>query len=65
MTTDLRDEIRQKALDEGFDTVGFTTADSNPLDRLALENFLSEGLHGNMDWLTKVQWSDDNPRGTP
>jgi epoxyqueuosine reductase len=65
MTTDLRDEIRQKALDEGFDTVGFTTADSNPLDRLALENFLSEGLHGNMDWLTKVQWSDDNPRGNP
>jgi epoxyqueuosine reductase len=65
MTADLRDEIRQKAFDEGFDTVGFTTADSNPRDRAALENFLHEGRHGHMDWMSKVQWSDDNPRGNP
>ena len=46
MTTDPTHEIRQKALDIGFDAVGITSAQANPRDGEALSAFLKQGRHG-------------------
>ena len=64
-TSDIRADIREQARVEGFDRVGFASAEADPKDRAALGEFLNNGWHGDMDWLAGVSWSDDNPRGTP
>ena len=56
---DLKESIRDKALAEGFDTVGFTSADAAPKDREVLARFVKSGWHGDMDWLAR----DDGRRG--
>ena len=45
--------IRDKALEEGFDVVGFADANitNTPGERLA--KFIEYGAHGDMDWLAK------------
>ncbi len=57
--------IRDLARREGFDTVGFASAEADPRDADALTQFLEMGRHGDMDWLARVKWSDENPRGNP
>jgi epoxyqueuosine reductase len=51
--TDLRVEIRQQALAQGFDAVGFAPADLAPRIRDDLAQFLAEGRHGEMGWLVE------------
>lgn len=50
--TDLKELIRQQALAEGFDAVGFTTADRIGPDLAArLDEFMALQRHGEMRWL--------------
>ena len=46
-------ELRQEARAVGFDAVGVTGADMIPEAGARLEQFLSMGRHGDMDWLVE------------
>lgn len=49
---DLKARIRQRALDEGFDAVGFTSADRiGPELAARLDEFMALQRHGEMRWL--------------
>lgn len=48
---DLRAEIHRKALELGFDAVGFTRAHLAADVRARLMHFLAEGRHGSMGWM--------------
>lgn len=48
---DPRTQIRDKALQIGFDAVGFCQAALGPEARHRLNQFLQEGRHGDMGWL--------------
>ncbi len=59
--------IRAKAMDIGFDCVGISSADGDPLQEQALRSFLKQGRHGDMSWMAgtanrrvspKALWSD-------
>ncbi len=65
LTGDIRAEIREMALAENFDVVGFASAQASANDRAALAAFVKNGWHGDMKWLAGVKWSTDNPRGNP
>ncbi|MAH84768.1 MAG: tRNA epoxyqueuosine(34) reductase QueG [Rhodospirillaceae bacterium TMED8] len=60
-----REAIRQHALNQGFDAVGFTSAHSDPKDHAALAKFLKKNWHGDMSWMAEVGYSNVNPRGKP
>src|SRR3954469_13806634 len=47
----IRDAIRAKALELGFDAVGFAKAALAPEARENLQAFIAQGLHGEMDWM--------------
>jgi epoxyqueuosine reductase len=47
----LRDAIRSKALELGFDAVGFAKAALASEARENLQAFIAQGLHGEMDWM--------------
>jgi epoxyqueuosine reductase len=47
----IRDAIRAKALELGFDAVGFAKAELAPEAQENLKAFIAEGLHGEMDWM--------------
>jgi epoxyqueuosine reductase len=47
----LRDTIRDRALSEGFDAVGFAPADFGREAGVRLGEFLSAGYHGDMGWM--------------
>ncbi|MGY8990780.1 MAG: tRNA epoxyqueuosine(34) reductase QueG [Rhodospirillales bacterium] len=51
--TNAKDTIRDKALELGFDVVGFTSAIAEPQDAKALSRFLKQGYQGEMDWLAR------------
>ena len=52
-TPTLKDRIRKEAKRMGFDRVGFARA--GPCrDRERLENWLSEGRHGEMKWMERA-----------
>jgi epoxyqueuosine reductase len=62
-----RDAIRSKALELGFDAVGFAKAELASEARDNLQAFIAQGLHGEMDWMPakadrrgdpKVLWPD-------
>jgi len=44
-------EIRDKALEEGFDVVGFADANITDTSGERLAKFIEHGAHGDMDWL--------------
>ena len=48
---DIKIELRQRLLAEGFDTVGFTTPDAVKAAGGRLERFLANGWHGDMAWM--------------
>lgn len=51
-SADLKELIRQRALAEGFDAVGFTTADRiGPELAARLDEFMALKRHGSMQWL--------------
>jgi epoxyqueuosine reductase len=47
----IQDSIRSKALELGFDAVGFAKAALAPEARDNLQAFIAQGLHGEMDWM--------------
>lgn len=49
--TNIRERIRDKALDMGFDSVAFTRADLPPEVENRLAEFLKAGRHGDMAWM--------------
>ncbi|MFT8675886.1 MAG: tRNA epoxyqueuosine(34) reductase QueG [Acetobacter sp.] len=51
--TRLTEKIRDKALDLGFDAVGFCPAHLGPDTRARLQDFLASGFHGDMGWLAE------------
>lgn len=58
---DIKNLIREKALALGFDSIGFTGAETDPKDIAALSKFVHADYHGDMDWLAR----DDGRRGKP
>lgn len=48
---DLKNSIREKALDTGFDVVGFTDAVTDPRLENDLKTYLGESSHGSMSWM--------------
>jgi epoxyqueuosine reductase len=50
-TKNLKDAIRARALDEGFDIVGFAEAALPENAALGLAEFLAAGSHGDMEWM--------------
>ncbi|MEO3470541.1 tRNA epoxyqueuosine(34) reductase QueG [Roseomonas sp. CAU 1739] len=59
---DLRADIHRKALDLGFDAVGFTRAHLAPDIRARLMRFLAEGRHGSMGWMEDRAEQRAHPR---
>jgi len=51
--SDPRDWIRARTRDEGFEIVRFARAEGAPEARENLEQFLTAGSHGGMDWLAR------------
>ena len=56
---DIKSRIRQRAMNEGFDEIGFASAMADKKDREGLANFIKKGRHGEMEWLAR----DDKRRG--
>lgn len=48
-----KQSIRNKALEIGFDVVGFAPATADAKDAEALSRFLAKEYHGDMDWLAR------------
>jgi epoxyqueuosine reductase len=57
-----RHDIRAKALEIGFDAVGFARADLAPETRARLMRFLAEGQHGGMGWMESRAEQRAHPR---
>jgi epoxyqueuosine reductase len=51
--TEVKDVIRARAQEYGFDAVGFTSAEAGPDDADHLRQYLAEGRHGDMDWMAR------------
>ncbi|MBS29224.1 MAG: tRNA epoxyqueuosine(34) reductase QueG [Alphaproteobacteria bacterium] len=49
--TEIRQRIREKAQELGFDAVGFAPVHLAPEIRDHLNQFIDEGRHGDMDWM--------------
>lgn len=49
----IKEAIRTRAHDFGFDVVGFTQAEAGDEDSGHLRQYLSEGRHGDMDWMAR------------
>jgi epoxyqueuosine reductase len=62
-TADIKTRIRERALSLGFVAVGFASAESAEQTRRDLAAFLSEGRHGDMDWLAATPDRRESPNG--
>lgn len=49
----ISEQIRAKALEMGFDDVGFASAMGDPAQRDDLTQFVAEGRHGEMAWMAE------------
>ena len=65
MPTDIRQKIRSKAKQEGFEAIGFTTVEANAQDLSAISSFLKMGWNGEMTWMAREFPEHGNPRGNP
>lgn len=57
----IKEMIRAKALELGFDAVGFAPADGDWSD--GLEAYVAEGRHGGMGWMAERREQRASPRG--
>ncbi|KAF0223903.1 MAG: hypothetical protein FD176_1613 [Rhodospirillaceae bacterium] len=55
--------IRAKALELGFDAVGFAPAVADPAWRAALDQYVAEGRHGGMGWMAERMDQRASPQG--
>src|SRR5258708_16861336 len=56
------DEIRARALELGFDAVGFARAESSAAARGHLAEFVAQGLHGDMGWMKETAGRRADPK---
>src|SRR6202000_3274535 len=61
-TSDLRADIRARALQEGFDVVRFAVAHATPQSGERLAAFLEQERHGSMDWMQKNEDRRADPK---
>lgn len=61
MTT--KDTIRAKALELGFDAVGFAPAHLDSSHKTRLQQYVNEGRHGSMAWMESRQTERGSPQG--
>jgi epoxyqueuosine reductase len=60
MPNSISDQIRERALAEGFDLVRFTDARAELQNAARLGEFLEAGHHGTMDWMAeRAHWRAD------
>jgi epoxyqueuosine reductase len=60
MPNSISDDIRARALAEGFSTVRFASAAATPQNAARLDAFLEAGHHGDMDWMAdRTTWRAD------
>ena len=60
---EMREAIRTKALEMGFDVVGFAPADIGPGPKQSLEQYIADGRHGTMDWMAGRRPERASPTG--
>jgi epoxyqueuosine reductase len=60
--SELREAIRSRALECGFDVVGFASAEANPEDAHNLRRYLAEGRHGDMAWMARTAERRADPK---
>ena len=60
---DLKKSIKDKALEVGFDVVGFAGATNDKSLETNLNQYLGEGRQGNMDWMAKNTDRRTSPSG--
>jgi len=60
--TDPKTAIRARALELGFDAVGFTAAELGEQARANLHAYLARGHHGDMGWLADTAERREHPR---
>jgi epoxyqueuosine reductase len=58
----VRDKIRERALHEGFDAVGFAPARLGAQARADLAEFIARGYHGDMGWLARTAERRGDPQ---
>jgi len=58
----IRAAIRERALAEGFDAVGFAAAHLDEAARAGLREFIARGYHGDMGWLAGTAERRSDPR---
>jgi len=58
----LRDELKRRAREAGFDAVGITPADAIPHAAPRLREFLAKGHHGTMGWMADTAERRQSPR---
>ncbi len=56
------EQIRSKALELGFDAIGFAPAELGPEARESLQDFVAAGMHGDMGWLADRTAQRSHPR---
>ncbi|HET6520571.1 MAG TPA: QueG-associated DUF1730 domain-containing protein, partial [Geminicoccaceae bacterium] len=59
----LKEEVRARALDLGFDAAGFAAPDLPCATRGAYRAYIEAGRHGDMDWLARTPERRETPRG--
>jgi epoxyqueuosine reductase len=57
----IKQEIREYALNLGFDVVGFAPAASVPDEMRALDRYVEEGRHGDMGWMADTAERRSDP----
>ena len=62
MTDPIRAAIRDRALAQGFDAVGFAAARLDDEARAGLAGFIARGYHGDMGWLAGTKARRGDPR---
>ena len=53
--------VESKAIDLGFDDVGFCKAHIPPITRKRLIEFIDKGRHGEMSWMSEKLYTRLNP----
>ena len=59
---DISSQIKEKLLQSGFDDIGFTNIENIPDQRIRLEEYLTDGYHGEMSWLEKNKERRSHPK---
>ena len=59
---DLKQVIRARAVELGFDAVGFTRVEADPDDAEHLRQYLAEGRHADMEWMARTAERRADPK---